>query len=347
MVNRIRSVDVFRAIAIMLMIAGHIFYLWTKMDYGLISGILHYTTWWGAPFFLTISGIGYYLFIKKRISNDVPTKEIFKEISKRALFLFFVTIFFLIAFGSLMGFQYTFIIYWSIFQVIAFSMIIFFFIPFLKRKISLILLCCFNFFIISTYLIIKYYEIELFYILIYNAAFPYLPWANYYVFGMILGDLLINTSIDKLKKILIIFQLTGIITIFLWVFWILPSNIDYSISLIINAYAGLFIIFPVVYYLVDIRESESFLIDSLTRWGKVSFSLYYIHFGFLITGFIIFPIIANDLYSSGFLFYQYIFLVIVVFVCIEIFLRFWEKYEFIFGIEWFMTKITKKSTVSE
>ncbi len=350
MEKRFKSVDITRAYAIIFMITSHIYILWSVQYFYIAADIIYLFNGYAAPFFLIVSGISFFLYINNRIIKEYSKKEIFINVLKRALFLFIVTIIFLLAFGFMLGMQISFIIYWSIFQVIAFSMMVYFIIPFLKRYLRLLVMCSLFFFIFLAFFLISFYKIEILYILISGGNFTYLPWANFYIFGMLIGELLINTKIDKFKKILISFLSIGILNFILWFFCIRYINITvdyYFIPLFFVAYAGFFILFPLTYYYADFRESNSFIKEKLTRWGRVSFSLYYIHFVVIIGGFIIFPLLINDTYLRGFIFYQYLILLAIIFVGLDIFLIIWEKYDYIFGIEWFMTKITKKSTVSE
>ena len=123
-------------------------------------------------------------------------------------------------------------------------------------------------------------------------------------------------------------------------------NIDYLILYHISAYAGYFILFSVIFYLTDVKEFKSPLSVSLVRWGKVSFSLYYIHFIVLIAGLIIAPLIISDFSTKGLLLYQYFIFSAIVILVIEILLRIWEKYDFIFGIEWVMNLISQRTPIN-
>ena len=345
--KRLNSVDVLRAFAILNMISSHIYVLLTKQNYGLLGFFISIFAIWAEAMFLTCAGTGFFLFINKQNRLNYLKKEIFKNILKRAVFLFILTLFMLLAFGFIFNMYFTSIIYWSIFQVIAFSMILFFIVPFLKKKIRRIIMISLIFIIYIMYYLIKYNNTEILFILVSGGDFTYFPWASFYVFGMLMGDLMINTEIDKFKKFLTIFFLSGSVFLFLSYFWFVTLEFDMLLIIHISAYSAYFVLFSVLFYLTDLHETKSTLQNSLVRWGNVAFSLYYIHFILIFSCLILFPLIINDIYSSGLLIYQFLILLIIFIVIIEIFLRIWEKYNYIFGIEWFMNKLVKRSLFSE
>ncbi len=85
------------------------------------------------------------------------------------------------------------------------------------------------------------------------------------------------------------------------------------------------------------------LLESINRWGKLAFSVYYIHLGVIAVGIFLFPIFLNEIYTKGFFLYQFIIILIVFFIALEIFMRYWQKFNYILGIEWIMNKFMKKT----
>ena len=111
---------------------------------------------------------------------------------------------------------------------------------------------------------------------------------------------------------------------------------------------GIFcILSSISYYLLDVRKINFYFQESLIRWGKLAFSTYYIHLGVIAVGVILFPVFLNEIYTNGFLPYFFIIILLIFFVALEIFTKIWQKYNFIFGIEWIMKKIIGKSLVRE
>lgn len=55
----------------------------------------------------------------------------------------------------------------------------------------------------------------------------------------------------------------------------------------------------------------------------------------------------SKLYSSGFLLYQYLIILLIFLLTIELFLRVWQKLDYMLGLEWIMNKISPKSQFSK
>ncbi|MFX0186802.1 MAG: heparan-alpha-glucosaminide N-acetyltransferase domain-containing protein [Candidatus Hodarchaeota archaeon] len=346
MKKRIITIDILRAFSIFCMIQVHIFYYWTNMNYDNANLVILYFGQLAAPIFLIVSGCSFYLYISKKVNENIARLEIFKEISKRAVFIFSISLVFQILFGFIMELKISFIIYWSIFQVIAFSMIIYFFIPFLKRELRIFTLFLIFFLLYLIYFLIQFYNIEYLAILVSGGDYTFLPWASLFIFGILIGDLIINMPTYYFKICFIIFFPIGIIILIIWWLWFKDLRIDWWIVSFISAFSTFFIVFPLLYYFADIKEYQSKLLTRGTQWGRFSFSIYYLHFGVIAIGILIFPFIIPDLFSRGFLLYQFIIIVIMFYIGIELFLRVWKKLNYIFGIEWFLNFISKKELFS-
>ena len=346
MKKRIITIDILRAFSIFCMIQVHIFYFWTNMNYDYINLLILYFGNLAAPFFLIVSGSSFYLYICKKINGNTPKLEIFKEISKRAVFIFIISLGFQILFGFILELKISFFIYWSIFQVIAFSMIIYFFIPFLKREIRIFALILVFFLLYLMYFLIQIYNLEYLSILVSGGDYTFLPWASLFIFGILIGDLIINMSTYYFKISFMIFFPIGIIILFIWWLWFKDLLVEWWIISFIAAFSTFFIIFPLVYYFTDIKEYQSKILSRVTQWGRFSFSIYYFHFAVIAIGVLIFPLIIPDLFSNGFLIYQFIIIVILFYIGIDLFLRIWKKFDYIFGMEWFMNLISKKELFS-
>lgn len=339
-----------RGFTVFFMILFHIFMEWmdwAPRDYGFFRNIMIFLGFLAPPFFLIISGMAYHFFINRKINKSVSKSNISFDVLKRSLFLFIVPT------GLQIGMEYLFnmesseIIYWSIFQVIAFSMIIFFSFLFLKpnlRRIfylSLIILFFFLDFII-TYDEFNYLSI------LDEGVFAFIPWASFYILGLLFGDLISSWRKEHINRNMIIsitVGIGGIITFFIWVafyphaYYFTPYFSPYFMLTI-----GIFIIlFIVCYYGIDIKSRVFYFQSSIIHWGKLAFSIFYIHFGLIALGILVFPLIIGEIYYNGFSIYQFIILIILFFLAIEIFLRIWKRYNYFLGIEWFMHKFSKKT----
>ena len=342
--NRINAIDILRGVAIILMVAGHVYQKWVKSYKGII-GYLNFIICLMAPaFFLIIAGVSFYILINKRINKNFDKKKIFYEVVKRALFLSAVSLLFQLLFGAMFGAKASFtffILYWSIFQLISITMIIFFFIPFLEKNLRILLYSGIFFLIFLSNHLIIYYKLEFLYFLIQGGSFPFLPWSNFYLFGIGMGDLLINISTEKLRSNLHTFLLIGIVLFTIYIFGVF-SVYYLRIGLYFQSLGAFFILLSIFYYISDVKESNSLFQRIITKWGNYSFSMYYIHWVIIGVGMILFPLIINDIYKDGLSNLQYFFAIIIVFLIIELFFRIWEKFDYKFGLEWFMNRFSKK-----
>ena len=341
MENRLKSIDVLRGLCVLLMTVGHMYYFWTEKFEGMIGATTQFIIIIAAPIFPLVSGCSYYLSINKRIKNETPKLKIFTYILKRSVFIFIISTLFLFIFGFIFGLPFTSIIYWSIFQVIAISMLVFFIIPFLKRNLRMMLYMGIFLLIFLIGHIIIHFKIESLYILISGGNFPFFPWGNFFLFGIFIGDFILELSEEQVNRFLFIFLSTGIILIIFFIGGV--YSISYLfISIFFKNLGIFFIIFPILYYILDVKEKDTFLERRLSQWGRVAFSLYYIQFMIIGLGIILFPLTISDIYSNGFLFYQYLIMAAISVLIIDLFLRIWKKFDYILGIEWFMNNVLKK-----
>ncbi len=334
-----------RGLTVFLMILFHIFMEWMNWaprDYGFFKDIMVFFGYLAPPFFLIISGVAYYFFINRKINENFSKSIIFSEVIKRSLFIFVVPTMFQLGMEFVFNIELTYIIYWSIFQVIGFSMVLFFSFLFLKQKfkrflyLGLIILFFLFDFIISHY--------KLIYLSIFNeGVFAFIPWTNFYIFGLLFGDLISSWHKDHISRKLITFTavgIGGISSFFTWVvFSSAPNFIPFFMLMI-----GIFILlFTVFFYWIDIKGRVIYFQFSIIYWGKLAFSIYYLHFGLIASGIIVFPLLIGEIYYYGFSIYQFFILIIIFFLSLEIFLRIWQRYNYFLGIEWFLNKISKKN----
>ena len=353
MKDSIVSLDIMRGFTVFLMILFHIFMEWMNWaprDYGFFRDIMVFFGFLAPPFFLIIAGMAYYFFIKRKVSESLSKSSIFSEVIKRSLFIFGVPTLLQIGMEFVFNIELTNIIYWSIFQVIAFSMIIFFSFLFLKpnlRRIfyfSLIILFFFLDFIITYH---NYNDLSI----LDEGVFAFIPWASFYILGLLFGDLISSWRKDHINRNLIISITVGIGGIIIFFIWVVSHPYSYYFTPYFTHFPpyfmmmiGIFIIlFSVCYYGIDIKGRVFYLQSSIIHWSKLAFSIFYIHFGLIALGILVFPLIISESYFYGFSIYQFIILIILFFLAIEIFLRIWKRYNYFLGLEWSMNKISKKN----
>lgn len=342
--QRYFSIDILRALAIIFMIQVHIFKFWSKREYPIIRNIIFFFGSMAGPFFLILAGISFFILVSKKSNDDIKKNEILIIVLKRALFILVISTLFQLIFGSYFGMQISFIIYWSVFQVIAFSMILFFYIPFFKLRVRLILYFLIFFIIYLLDIIINLYKIDILFVLV-EGTFEFIPFANFFLFGLFLGDLLINLKEHQLKMLLLTSTLFGFLCL---VFWF---TLMYLISIQIIAFdllyirsIGIFlIIFSIYYYFTDLKKSKMIFRQILSRWGKLSFSIYYMHYAIVGIAIFLIPLVFNDTFLTGHIFYEYIIVLLTFLLIIEIILRIWNEFDNKFGIEWLMNILVNKS----
>ena len=350
MKGNVVSLDIMRGFTVIFMILYHIFMEWmdwAPRDYGFFRNIMGFLGFLAPPFFLIISGMAYNFFINKKINERVSNPHIFSEVIKRSLLIFVVPTVLQIGMEYIFNIELTNIIYWSIFQVIGFSMIVFFSFLFLKPNlrrilyVSLIILFFFFDFIITYH---NYNDLSI----LDDGVFAFIPWVNFYIFGLLSGDLISSWRKEHINRNVIISITVGIggfITFFIWVVFY-PHSSYYTPHFppYFMLTIGIFIIlFSTCYYLIDIKGRGFSLQNSIIHWSKLAFSIFYIHFGLIALGILVFPLIIGESYFLGFSISQFIILIFLFFLAIEIFLRIWKRYNYFLGIEWFMNKISKRT----
>ncbi|MFW9990406.1 MAG: heparan-alpha-glucosaminide N-acetyltransferase domain-containing protein [Candidatus Odinarchaeota archaeon] len=349
MLKRIRSIDFLRGLTVFSMIIYHLFIYWVHnkaQNYGPFAEIFHFFGYLAAPFFLIISGISYHIYIKRKIDEDQSKLKIFFEVLKRAIFIFTISTTFQLLFGFIFDMKIKFIIYWSVFQIISFSMVLFYSIQFCKKSLRILIHSILIVFFIIFEFIIKAYNIFFLYLLV-EGTFEFIPWASFFLSGLIFGEIFLSFSneiINNKMTFLLAIGICNTVFIIIWInifdyYYYVPNFFPFFIMMI-----GIFCILSFIsYYLLDIRKYKFYFQESLIRWGRIAFSVYYIHFGVIAIGNIFFPIFLNQIYTNGFLLYQFIIILILFFVALVIFTKIWQKYNYILGIEWIMNKFLKKT----
>ena len=339
------------------MIQFHFYVFWTKQNYGFIGEIICFFGILAAPFFLIISGISFFILIEKRRCDGNTKSNILLEVIKRTLFIFVFSTICQLLLGFTLSMNVSSIIYWSIFQVIAFSMIIFFITPFLKRFLRIFFYLFFSFLLFLINYTILIFNIEILYILV-EGTFPFIPWANCFIFGLFIGDLLINSFKDRSKRKILISLIIG--TMFLSIGLLLTNRISnlFTTSFFIMVYGiskiffflivfGIFLIlFSITYFIFDVKKLNFFFIKTLICWGEISFSIYYIQYAIIVCGIIIFPFLLSDWYLFGLSVYHYIIFLLIAFLALGLFIKLWHKFDYILGVEWLMNKFIHKSIFS-
>lgn len=356
--ERYNTIDIIKGIVIVFMILRHVQWQWTKIDSN-TSPELFLTVWIFifigsavGPYFLIVSGTNMIFYINNKINHKELKKEIFIQISIRALLIFSISTAIQIIFGQILlknifNLQIDSLFYWSIFQTIAVSQVFYMIMPFLKRLFRILL-----YFVLSILMVLIEFIINIFHIepllFLTRGDWHFFPYTIFFILGMLIGDIIYNASSDKLiKKILISSIIIGItFTIMFFLCFDFLHDTTF-IPLYVRSSGLFFILFPLIFYFSDMREKTIFIDKSLARWGKVSFSLYYFHWGIIGMGLLVFPILFDSWNEVGFLFIPLLIALLIIIILVEVFVRIWEKFDFILGLEWIVRKLTPNNLKSK
>jgi len=341
MENRIKSVDVLRGFTVMYMVFFHSYILFYKYLSHPIFIVVGYISMGLGSTFIIVSGISFFLFINKNLTLNLKKREIFNNTFKRAFFLIGFTLLFQIMYSILFPSQ-DFIIHWSLFYVIGISMLAFVFIPFLTKKYRILFYCSLFISILLINNIIIYCKIVYLFFLVETGTFSIIPWANFFLIGMIVGDFILNTSKSHINTYSLAVLTTGIFLMIAWTLW--AKTISYIIlDLFFWSVGFSLILFITLFQILDLKQRNIFFEERFNQWGRTAFSLYYIHF-VIIKGLIyVFLYFNKDFLKTGLLLYQLIIFIIIFMISLDLFLKIWYKYNYKYGLEWMMRKFERMS----
>ena len=343
MKKRIESIDILRGIAIpFILILTHGYWAWVAVPFPIFDPILIRIAYFGTGIFVTFTGASTFLFINNKMKNSVRKRKILSNIFKRAIFIFTIptciSIFYwYITSGEIIAIR--FILYWNVFQLIAVGMITFFFIPFLKIKIRIFLYFTLFFLIFLIGHLILFFNVEPLLFLTYGSEgdFPFFPYSNYILFGLFLGDFLVNLADGKYYIYLFIFCSISIINIINWIIWLREIEYLYIESMVWSL-STLLIAFSILYYYVD-RKNHNFISKNrLLNWGRYSFSIFYVVSILIYIVEFILIIFYLKIVSRELLLFEFFIIFGICCVIIYLFTLLWERIEYKYGMEWFMRK---------
>ena len=350
MTKRYESLDILRGFSVYFMVLlTHGYWAWVRIQYPIFYPILIQLAYFGTGIFVTIAGTSVFLFVSKKISNGESKKDIISNITRRALFIFIIPTFISIMYwfvksGKMISLSY--LLYWNVFQLIGAGIFAFFLIPFLRFKIRLV--CYFSLFLLVFLIghLILYYNIEPILFLASGSDFPFFPYANYILFGLFLGDFLLNVKDEEIYKYLLVICLISTFGIINWFIWL--REIQYLfIESIVWSLCTLLIAFSIMHIYVD-RKNRSFKFkETLVVWGRHSFSLFYVNTFLILIVELLLITYNREGFLRGIPMYQFFIIFGICVVILYFFTILWKQIDYKYGIEWFMRKFAEFSLLKE
>jgi uncharacterized membrane protein len=344
--RRYAYLDYFRGMMILCMILNHCaWYFWQTPETNAYIRFLHWLNFFIAANFLMISGFAYNYYIHSRKINTTKKSVYFQETILRAILIFGIATLISVFFGELGGLDASWS-HWSIFKIIGIGMIIILVIDSLQWSELWLIVTMVVFFFFG-YLSTKVDNTLLDFFS--KKAFAFFPWFNFFGFGFLFGKFLIKfneTGLDlaRLKKtllpalVLILFFAIPLIR------YDLDAYIEYNLILFLGN-IGLFFCFLAIFYYITEKTTQpiiKWVIEQVTEYGKISFSLYYVHFALI---FVVLLINANIFAGSLFVFmnaWLFTGIVALLLAVLAIGCLIWKKQYYVLSLEWFIYRLTRR-----
>ena len=334
--------DFFRGMMILCMIFNYCAkYFWLNPEPNAYIRFLLWLNFFIAANFLMISGFAYNYYIHSRKINTIKKSMLRQETILRAILIFGIATLMSVLFGKLGGLDDSWS-HWSIFKIIGIGMIIILIFDSLPRlELWLIVTMVVFFFLgyLSTAVdntVLGFFS---------KGTFAFFPWFNFFGSGFLLGKFLIKFNeigLDpaRLKKTL----LPALVLIVLFATPLIRYDLDAYIETNLKLFlgnVGLFFWFLAASYYITSKTTQpkiKWIIEQITEYGKISFSLYYVHFALI---FVVLLINTNIFAGSLFVFMNAWFftgIVALLLAILAIGCLIWKKQDYVMSLEWFIYK---------
>ncbi len=335
--------DFFRGMMILCMIFNHCAkYFWLNPERNYYIKFFLSLNFFIAANFLMISGFAYNYYVHSRKINTIKKSIYLHETILRAILIFGIATLMSVLFGKLGGLDDSWS-HWSIFKIIGIGMIIILiFDSMLRMELWLIVTMVVFFFLgyLSTSVdntLLDFFS---------KRAFAFFPWFNFFCFGFLFGKFLIKyneTGLDptRLKKILLPALLLIVLFATPFIRYDLNAYIEYNLKIFLGN-IGLFFWFLATFYYVTgkmMQPNLNRIIEQITEYGKISFSLYYVHFALI---FVVLLINKNIFAGSFFVFmnaWLFTGIVALLLAILAIGCMIWSKFDYVMSLEWFIYNV--------
>jgi len=340
--HRYDYLDYFRGMMILCMILNHCAkYFWLSPEPNYYIRFFLWLDFFIAANFLMVSGFAYNYYLHSRKINTTKKSVYFQETILRAILILGIATLISVLFGKLGGLDASWS-HWSIFKIIGIGMIIILIFNSFQRSELWLIAAMVVFFFVG-YLSTKVDNTLLDFFS--KKAFALFPWFNFFGFGFLFGKFLIKfneTGLDpdRLKKILLPALVLIVLFATPFIRYDLDAYIEYNLRLFLGN-IGLFFCFLAAFYFITEKATQTkikCLIEQITECGKISFSLYYIHFALIFVVLLINKnIFAGSLFAlmNAWLFTGIVALLLATLVigCLI-----WKKLDYVMSLEWFIYK---------
>jgi hypothetical protein len=338
--RRYEFLDYFRGIMILCMILNHCAkYFWLNPEPNAYIRFFLWLDFFIAANFLMISGFSYNYYIHSRKIDTVKQSVYLQETILRAILIYGIATIISVLFGKFGGLDDSWS-HWSIFKVIGIGMIIILILDSLPRLELWLIVMMVVFFFLG-YLSTKVDNILLDFFS--KGAFALFPWFYFFGSGFLLGKCLIKfdgtgLASARLKKILLpaLVLIVLFATPFIRYDW--NAYIEMNLRLFLGN-IGLFFWFLASFYYITEKTTQpkiKWLIEQVTEYGKISFSLYYVHFALI---FVVLLINTNVFGGSLFVFmnaWHFTGILAILLFLLAIGCLIWKKQDYVMSLEWFI-----------
>ena len=332
--------DFFRGMMILCMIFNHCAkYFWVTPEPNYYIRFLLWLDFFIAANFLLISGFAYNYYIHSRKINAIKKSMYLQETILRAILIFGIATLMSVLFGKLGGLDDSWS-HWSIFKIIGIGMIIILIFDSLPRLELWLIITMVVFFFLG-YLSTAVDNILLDFFA--KGAFALFPWFYFFGSGFLIGKFLIKyneTGLDpaRLKKTLLPALVLIVLFATPFIRYDLDAYIETNLKLFLGN-IGLFFWFLTAFYFITSKTTQpkiKWIIEQITEYGKISFSLYYVHFALI---FVVLLINTNIFEGSLFVFmnaWYFTGIVALLLAILAIGCLIWKKQDYVMSLEWFI-----------
>ncbi|MHB8108758.1 MAG: acyltransferase family protein [Syntrophorhabdaceae bacterium] len=342
--RRYDFLDYFRGMMIVCMLFNHSAkFLWVSPEKGLYIRSFLWLDYFIAANFLLISGFAYNYYRQARKDTVVRRSLYLKESMVRAVLIYGIATIMSVLFGKFGGLDDSWS-HWSIFKIIGIGMIVILLLESFSHANAWLALAMGGFFFLGYASTIMDSALLDFFS---KRAFAFFPWFNFYGSGFLIGKFLITfkeTGLDvtRLRRM----ALPALLLAALFVTPLLIGNWSTYLEEQGKLYlgnVGLFVCFLATFHYLTgkrSREKLAWATRQVIRFGRISFSLYYIHFALIFAASMISASVSGRDHLNEWVFTSIvaILLGLMVFICFL-----WEKLSYVMSIEWFMRRIINMS----